>query len=82
MQKIVCVAQAALLVAVLSTLAACASIVEGTDQSVTINTDPTGAKCELVRGGQTVAVVNPTPGTVQVDKSKDHIAHSLRRSRV
>ena len=74
MRNIVYVARAAVLVAAFSMLAACASIVEGTDQSITVNSDPSGAKCELIRDGQTIAVVNPTPGTVQVDKSKKHIA--------
>ena len=52
----------------------CASIVEGTDQSVTVQTTPSGASCELKRDGQVIGVVNPTPGTVTVDKSKDDIA--------
>jgi len=52
----------------------CASIVEGTDQSVTVQTTPSGASCELKRDGEVVGVVNPTPGTVTVDKSKDDIA--------
>lgn len=52
----------------------CASIVEGTDQSVTVQTMPSGANCELKRDGQVIGVVNPTPGTVTVDKSKHDIA--------
>lgn len=52
----------------------CASIVEGTDQSVTVQTTPSGASCELKRDGAVIGVVNPTPGTVTVDKSKDDIA--------
>jgi hypothetical protein len=52
----------------------CASIVEGTDQSVTVQTSPSGASCELKRDGQVIGVVNPTPGTVTVDKSKDDIS--------
>jgi len=53
---------------------ACSTIVEGSDQSVTVITDPSGASCELARDGQTIAYVNPTPGTVVVTKSKDTIA--------
>ena len=53
---------------------ACASIVEGTDQSVTVQTTPSGASCELKRDGEVIGVVNPTPGTVTVDKSKNDIA--------
>ena len=55
-------------------LTACSSIVEGTDQSITVITNPAGASCTLEREGTSIAVVNPTPGTVTVDKSKNHIA--------
>lgn len=47
----------------------CATIVKGTSQSVTVNTDPEGAVCTLSRGGETVAVINPTPETITVDKN-------------
>ncbi|MEQ9244480.1 MAG: hypothetical protein RLO21_00680 [Nitratireductor sp.] len=53
---------------------ACSTIVEGTDQTVTVATDPSGAACELTRGGETVGVVNPTPGSILVDKSSDNIS--------
>ena len=52
----------------------CAFIVEGTDQSVTVQTPPSGASCELKRDGSVIGVVNPTPGTITVDKSKNDIA--------
>ena len=55
-------------------LANCSTIVEGTDQSVTVLTHPAGANCSLERRGAIVGVVNPTPGSVMVDKSKDNIA--------
>lgn len=55
-------------------LTACSSIVEGTDQSITVITNPAGASCNLERQGTSIAVVNPTPGTVNVDKSKHSIA--------
>ena len=67
------VALVVLLAATLGT-GGCASIVEGTSQTVTVNTNPGQAMCELKRGGMTVAVVNPTPGSVTVEKSKDHIS--------
>ncbi len=47
----------------------CATIVKGTSQPVTVNTDPEGAVCTLSRGGETVAVINPTPETITVDKN-------------
>jgi len=55
------------------TLGGCATITTGSGQSLTVLTDPAGAECKLDRKGQTLAVVNPTPGTVQIDKSKDAI---------
>jgi hypothetical protein len=51
----------------------CATIVEGSDQSVTVITDPSGAECELRRQGEVVGIVSPTPGTVTVDKSQHDI---------
>ena len=68
-----------LLIAVAATMlgllsGACSTIVSGTDQSVTVITDPAGAECTLERGGVAIAVINPTPGTVQVDKSQQDIA--------
>ena len=55
-------------------LGACATIVEGSDQTVTVITEPPNAVCTLSRGGTTTAVVNPTPGTVSVEKSKENIS--------
>ena len=55
-------------------LGACATIVEGSDQTVTVITEPTGAICTLNRDGEAISVVNPTPGTVSIDKSKDNIS--------
>ena len=47
----------------------CSTIVEGTDQTVSVLTDPSEASCELTRDGQTVGHVNPTPGSVRLEKS-------------
>ena len=57
----------------------CASIVKGTSQSVTVNTEPTGATCHLSRDGQQIAVVNPTPGTIQVGKGAGTIAVNCKK---
>ena len=59
-------------------LAGCATIVEGTDQTVTVITDPAGAECELQRQGSVIAIVNPTPGSVTVDKSQNNITVRCR----
>lgn len=47
----------------------CATITKGTSQTVTVDTDPTGATCTLTREAKTLAVVNPTPGSVSIGKS-------------
>lgn len=54
-------------------LSGCATIVEGSDQSVSIITYPPEARCELLRSGEVLALVNPTPGTVSLEKSSDDI---------
>jgi hypothetical protein len=66
--------RAVFFVALASQVAACATIVEGTDQTVTVITDPAGSTCTLSREGGTVAVVNPTPGSVVLAKSSDNVA--------
>ena len=48
---------------------ACASITQGTTQSVSVVTEPPGATCIISREGVQVAIVNPTPGTIRIDKS-------------
>lgn len=42
---------------------------EGTDQTVTVSTDPAGATCNLSRNEKPIGVVNPTPGSINLDKS-------------
>ena len=63
----------------LGLLAACASVVDGTSQTITVNTDPDGAVCEMNRDGKQIGVVNPTPGSLGVDKDKDDIALTCRK---
>lgn len=57
-----------------SMLAGCATITTGTDQTLAVITVPPGAVCELTREGVTIAVVNPTPGTVNLEKDKDAVS--------
>lgn len=73
---------ALLVVLALSTspfLGGCATLVKGSSQSVNVNTEPAGATCTLTRKGKQIAVINPTPGTVNVDKSKDALAVSCTK---
>ena len=52
-------------------LSGCATIVNGSTQSVTVSTDPPGASCKLSRQDETLGAVPMTPGSVQVSKSKN-----------
>lgn len=48
----------------------CATIANGTTDQVTIETTPPGARCELRQGAGAVYQVNPTPGAVEIAKSR------------
>lgn len=56
------------LLTVLSALSGCASIITGTTQSISVNSDPEGASCRVSRGGITLGVVPSTPGSVVVHR--------------
>jgi hypothetical protein len=47
----------------------CATLVTGNSQTLTLDTQPVGAACIFKRDGVTIGAVNPTPGSVSVDKS-------------
>lgn len=64
----------AALAALVALTSGCATITKGTNQTVTDDTDPTGAVCTLTREAKTLAVVNPTPGSVSIGKSSTPIA--------
>ena len=53
----------------LSLLPACSTLTTGTDQDLTVATNPAGAACTLDRAGQRLAAVPLTPGSVKVSKS-------------
>lgn len=53
--------------------AACSTIVEGTDQTVSVTSEPEGAVCELTREGRTIGAINTTPGSIEVDRDSDDI---------
>lgn len=58
----------------------CATIVKGSTQDLTINTDPSGAACDLSRGGSVIGTVNPTPGSVHVKKDRNEIEVKCTKS--
>lgn len=66
--------------AVLVTAASgCATLTKGTSQTVTVNTDPTGATCTLTRDAKPLAVINPTPGSMPIDKGMGAITIICKR---
>lgn len=60
---------------------ACATVVGGTTQEVFVESDPPGAECRLDRLGASVGVVKPTPGRVNVSRSKEAIVVSCTLDR-
>lgn len=60
-------------------LGACATIIEGDDQTVTIASDPPGATCTLTRNGVAVGAVNPTPGSIMLEKSQDDVSVTCKK---
>lgn len=62
------------LIALTALLPACATIVEGSSQDVTVDTTPPGANCSIDRKEQHLGTVAPTPGSLRVDKSKNDLS--------
>lgn len=59
--------------AVLGLLSACSSIVEGTSQTISVNTTPPGADCKIHRNGAVIAQASPTPAGVTIQKTKHNL---------
>lgn len=58
----------------LAMLSACATIVNGSSQTVTVSTMPTAATCTLDRMGARIGAISQTPGSVRLDKSKNDLS--------
>ena len=58
----------------LAGLPGCATIASDDHQSIVVTSDPPGATCQVREGADIVAVVNQTPGTILVGKSRHDIA--------
>ncbi len=63
----------ALLAVPLLLVSGCATIINGTSQSVTVSTSPPNASCAVDRMGERIGVVPQTPGSLRVDKSKNSL---------
>lgn len=59
---------------------ACASITTGTSQSVSVLTEPAGAMCVVSRNGETLGIINPTPGSLTVSKSSSALTVRCERA--
>lgn len=64
--------------AVVLMLSACASIVEGTDQSVRVNLSPKDATCIVMRDGEQIASVSRENQAIRIGKSKDDLEIECR----
>ena len=64
----------------LAMLSACATIVNGTSQSVTVSTTPPAATCTLDRVGARIGAVAQTPGSVRLDKSKNDLSVTCNKA--
>ena len=60
--------------ALVALLPACATVVEGTSDTVTLSTNPAGAACTVDRNGERVAAVAATPASVRISKSRHDLA--------
>ncbi|MEN8722141.1 MAG: translation initiation factor 2 [Alphaproteobacteria bacterium] len=54
-------------------LTACSSIITGTTQNIAVQTEPSGAACQVQRDNQVIGYVDPTPGAIKVKKSSNDI---------
>src|SRR5258708_39621559 len=54
----------------------CATIMEGTGQSVAITTSPAGANCNIDRGGGRLGQVSSPPASIRVEESKNDLGVS------
>ena len=55
---------------IVTCLAGCSSIIEGTSQEILVNTNPDGAHCSFVREGNVIAQIPETPGGATIKKTK------------
>jgi hypothetical protein len=61
------------MLAVTALLPACATLIEGTSDNVTLSSNPAGATCTMDRNGERIGAVNATPASVRVSKSRSDI---------
>ena len=68
------------LLTLLLLLPACAAFITGTRQTITVFTDPPDADCVLVRKEGELGHINPTPGSIDIDRTKNDILITCTKS--
>ena len=63
----------------LSVLTGCATIVSGRSQTISLETNPAGARCEVEREGRVIGTVEKTPGAVTIDKTRQAISVACKK---
>jgi hypothetical protein len=58
----------------------CSTIIEGRNQTITVNTNPPDAHCTLNRNGSPIAEISETPGSVLIEKTKYDITIVCKKS--
>jgi hypothetical protein len=71
--------QSAVIFALVLALPGCATVTTDDHQSIVVTSDPLGATCRVREGGAIVAVVNATPATILVGKSRHDIGIDCTR---
>jgi len=71
---------AAMTLAAVTLLSGCATVTQGTNQHVTLHTDPDGATCDVTRETGVVASLSATPGQVMVDRGWGAIDIACRKA--
>jgi len=61
-------------------LGGCATVVKGTKQDIAVETSPQGATCVVSRGGAEVAMIQQSPGVVQVGRDKEALVFSCTKA--
>ena len=54
----------------LLSLSACSTIIEGRSQQIMVNTNPSGADCNIFRNGDKISSIIGTPGSAYLEKTK------------
>lgn len=60
-------------------LAGCSSIIDGTSQEITVNTNPPAAQCDLMRQNAKIASIASTPAASLVRKTKYDITIACQK---